>query len=197
MRLAAAFAIACALTAPISAQQTAGSTPPDPTGDWLVANKYARIRIADCGGQMWGVVQWEAQPGVDRKNPNPNLRNRPTLGMPILLGMTRSKPNAWEGQIYNSQDGHTYSASITLQDPSTLRVEGCFLGFLCGGENWTRVDPQDLPDNARAGAPQSAPAPPPRTGPPPGNRKPGAPRQQQAEADDVCLRLFGPSRLPH
>ena len=127
--------------------QPIGASTPDPTGEWLVAKQYARIKIADCDGQLWGVVAWEAQPGgVDSKNPDPNLRSRPTLGMPILLGMTPSKkPNQWDGQIYNSEDGHTYSASISLLDPNTLRVQGCFLGFLCGGENWTRVEPQDAP----------------------------------------------------
>ena len=37
----------------------------DPTGEWLVAKQVARIKIADCDGRMWGVVAWEAQPGVD------------------------------------------------------------------------------------------------------------------------------------
>ncbi|HET9716054.1 MAG TPA: DUF2147 domain-containing protein [Pseudolabrys sp.] len=114
--------------------------PADPTGEWLVADRIARIRIANCGGSLWGVVSWEAQPGVDEKNPDPDLRSRPTLGMPVLLDMTQSKSNQWEGKIYNAKDGHTYSARIMLSNPRTLRVEGCFLGFLCGGENWTRVE---------------------------------------------------------
>ena len=89
-------------------------TPTDPTGEWLVAKQVARIKIADCDGRLWGVVAWEAQPGgIDKKNPDPNLRSRPTLGMPILLGMTSSKANRWDGQIYNSEDGHTYSANIS------------------------------------------------------------------------------------
>ncbi len=89
-------------------------TPTDPTGEWLVAKQVARIKIADCDGRLWGVVAWEAQPGgIDKKNPDPNLRSRPTLGMPILLGMTPSKGNRWDGQIYNSEDGHTYSANIS------------------------------------------------------------------------------------
>jgi hypothetical protein len=53
--------------------------------------------------------------------------------------MKMSKSNEWNGQIYNSSDGHTYDANISLSAPDVLRVEGCVLGFLCGGEDWTRV----------------------------------------------------------
>jgi len=127
-------------------------TPTDPTGEWLVAKQVARIKIADCDGRLWGVVAWEAQPGgIDKKNPDPNLRSRPTLGMPILLGMTPSKGGRWDGQIYNSEDGHTYSANISLVDPNTLRVQGCFLGFLCGGENWTRFETADVTASTQRG----------------------------------------------
>ncbi len=115
-----------------------------------MAKQVARIKIVDCDGRLWGVVAWEAQPGIDSKNPDPKLRSRPTLGMPILLGMTPGKENKWEGEIYNSEDGHTYSASISLPEPNTLRVQGCFLGFLCGGENWTRADTADVSATAPA-----------------------------------------------
>jgi len=114
--------------------QTGAMRPPDPTGEWLVDKKIARIKIADCDGRLWGVVAWEAQSGIDTKNPDAKLRTRPTLGMPILLGMTPSKPNTWEGQIYNSQDGRTYSASVSLVNPNTLRVQGCVLLPLRRGE---------------------------------------------------------------
>lgn len=185
---AAAVLVAVLATAGPLVGQPTGSLPPDPTGEWLVANKYARIKIADCGGQLWGVVDWEATPGgVDRKNPDPKLRSRPTLGMPILLGMKRSQVNQWDGQIYNSEDGHTYSANISLLNPNMLRVQGCFLGFLCGGENWTRVEPE--PQSAQR-SPQAMRAP-----QPPNKRAANAPAQP--EADDVCLRLFGAARLPH
>lgn len=173
---------------------------PDPTGEWLVDKKFARIKIADCDGKMWGVVSWEATPGVDRKNPDPNLRTRPTLGMPILLRMAPGKPNRWDGQIYNSEDGHTYSANITLLDPATLRVQGCFLGFLCGGENWTRVEPEDLPDNAQPRVPQPKTAQAPKTNQTrpgqPNSRKIAAPAPPPA-ADDVCSSLAGTPGFSH
>jgi uncharacterized protein (DUF2147 family) len=110
------------------------------TGEWLVADRTAQISIADCGGALWGVVSWEADPGgVDEKNPDPTKRSRPTLGMPVLLGMKASGPNQWAGQIYNSENGKTYSGGLTLVNPDVLRVRGCIFGMLCGGENWSRA----------------------------------------------------------
>jgi uncharacterized protein (DUF2147 family) len=116
---------------------------PSPAGEWMVAKGEAIIRVVDCGGQYWGLVAWEQKPGgVDSRNPNPALRNRLTLGMPILLGMTQraGAQATWNGQIYNSEDGRMYEGRISLTAPDTLRVEGCVLGFLCGGEDWHRVN---------------------------------------------------------
>jgi uncharacterized protein (DUF2147 family) len=115
----------------------------DPTGDWRVADGVANIRVAQCNGNMWGVVAWEKETGGrDTNNPDASKRNRPTLGMPILLDMKR-KPGTdqWEGQVYNAKDGQTYSSTITPVDANHLEIQGCVLGFLCGGETWTRVAP--------------------------------------------------------
>jgi uncharacterized protein (DUF2147 family) len=118
-----------------------GSAAPSPVGEWMVAKGEAIIRVVDCGGRYWGLVAWEQKPGgTDARNPDPALRQRTTLGMPILLGMSRSNdPATWSGHIYNSQDGRTYEGHINLAGPNTLHVQGCVLGFLCGGENWQRV----------------------------------------------------------
>ena len=115
----------------------------DPTGDWRVADGVANIRVAQCNGNMWGVVAWEKEAGGrDTNNPDASKRNRPTLGMPILLDM-KHKPGAeqWEGQVYNAKDGQTYSSTITPTDANHLEIQGCVMGFLCGGETWTRVAP--------------------------------------------------------
>lgn len=115
----------------------------DPTGDWKVADGVANIRVAQCNGSMWGVVAWEQQPGgKDRNNPDPAKQNRPTIGMPILIDM-KKKPgaDAWEGQVYNAKDGQTYSSTIKPIGNDQLEIQGCVLGFLCGGETWTRVGP--------------------------------------------------------
>lgn len=113
----------------------------EPIGEWQVEEKVATIKIVDCDGHLWGVVASEVKPGVDSKNPDKAKRGRPTLGMPILLGMSKSteEKNRWDGKIYNAKDGETYKASITLKSPNSLRVEGCYVWPLCGGQTWTRV----------------------------------------------------------
>jgi uncharacterized protein (DUF2147 family) len=168
----------------------------DPTGDWRVADAVANIRVAQCNGSMWGVVAWEKEPGGrDSNNPDASKKNRPTLGMPILLDMKKKAgAESWEGQVYNAKDGQTYSSSITPTDADHLEIRGCVLGFLCGGETWTRVAPPipSSPANSmakgapKAGAPKIAAATPPKTT---GSGAPGAKgRTQAADAvGDICL----------
>ena len=184
-RLAAILGLWLLAIGGAGADQAPGTLNADPTGEWMTEKRYATIRIADCDGHLWGVVASETTPSLDVKNPDPNLRQRTTLGLPVLLSMTRAKPNQWDGKIYNSQDGHTYSASIKLVNSNVLRVEGCFLGFLCGGENWTRVEPMDKP-----GSPPGL-----NTAPP--GRRPVAVGDTSNPAEYVCLNVFGPAWLAH
>jgi uncharacterized protein (DUF2147 family) len=113
----------------------------EPWGEWLVAEKTAHIRVVDCMGALVGVVAWEKEGGADAKNPDPAKRTRPTLGMPILLGMKPAAAGRWDGAIYNSENGKTYSGGVRMIDDAHLRITGCILGFLCGGETWTRTGP--------------------------------------------------------
>jgi uncharacterized protein (DUF2147 family) len=115
----------------------------DPTGDWLVADGVANIRVAQCNGSMWGVVAWEKTPGgKDTHNPDASKQSRPTLGMPILIDMKKKAGvDAWEGQVYNAKDGQFYSSTIKPIGSDQMEIQGCVLGFLCGGETWTRVAP--------------------------------------------------------
>jgi uncharacterized protein (DUF2147 family) len=128
-------------SAVISAAGIAPALALDPTGDWRVADGVANIRVAQCNGSMWGVVAWEKTPGGrDTNNPDVSKQARPTLGMPILIDM-KKKPGVdqWEGQVYNAKDGQSYSSTIKPVGPDQLEIQGCVLGFLCGGETWTRV----------------------------------------------------------
>ena len=137
----------------------------DPTGDWRVADGVANIRVAQCNGSMWGAVSWEQTPGGrDTNNPDVSKKSRPSLGMPILIDMKKKAGvDQWEGQVYNAKDGQLYSSTITPTGTDQLEIKGCVLGFLCGGETWTRVAPPipSSPANSMAnsmtkGAPKGA-----------------------------------------
>lgn len=170
---------------------SAGLTPAyatDPTGDWKVEDGVATIRVAECNGSMWGAVVWEQTPGgIDKNNPDVSKKSRPTLGMPILIDMKKNAAgNTWAGQVYNAKDGKFYKSTIKLgSTPDELEIQGCVLGFLCGGETWTRVGPPipSSPTNSMAkGAPKATTtanaAKPPAVAPAPAQKLPpaGAPK---------------------
>jgi uncharacterized protein (DUF2147 family) len=188
----------------------------DPTGDWMVADQVANIRVAECNGSMWGAVVWEKTPGGrDINNPDVALQSRPTLGMPILIDMKKKTGvDQWEGQVYNGKDGKHYSSTIKPVGLDKLEIQGCVLGFLCGGETWTRVGPPipSSPSNSMAKGPPKAtsgikttglpgqPAQPKTVAPPPAPKTTGstgpktvAPGQKTAAAasgdvvGDICL----------
>jgi uncharacterized protein (DUF2147 family) len=110
-----------------------------PAGDWLVADGSAVVRVAPCGqGAFCGKIAWTSDEGTDDHNPDASKRGQNIIGTTILIDMKASGNNRWDGEIYNPQDGKTYSGSIAVVSPDMLRVEGCLLVF-CGGENWTRT----------------------------------------------------------
>ena len=121
----------------------------EPVGMWLTQTGTSRIRIADCGGALCGTIVWLKEPNdpetgkprTDRNNADSAKRSRPLIGVPIVLGMKPNGANKWAGQVYNAEDGKTYSGNITELSPTSLKLEGCALGGLvCKGQNWTRAN---------------------------------------------------------
>lgn len=143
----------------ILAAATAAAQAADVNGDWLVEDGVAQVRIVDCGTSKWGVIAWEKRAGgIDRQNPDASKRGRPTLGMPTLLNMKKkSGTEEWHGTVYNAQDGKSYDSSIKLLSADKLEIKGCVLGFLCGGQTWTRViEPAPPPGAPKASTPTGA-----------------------------------------
>jgi len=111
----------------------------DVTGEWWIEGKFGRVRIEKCNDRMWGLISWERASGAtDYNNPNPAKRSRPTLGMPILLGLKQTTTNRWDGEVYDPKRGQTWQINITLTNPDQLRLQGCLL-FFCGGQVWSRA----------------------------------------------------------
>jgi uncharacterized protein (DUF2147 family) len=122
----------------------------DPLGNWLTESGAATVRIANCGAELCGSIvalkepndPATGRPKTDKNNPDAAKRSRPLIGVQIVLGMKPSgTPNKWSGQVYNAEDGKTYSGNITMQDARTLKLEGCVLGGLfCKAQTWTRAN---------------------------------------------------------
>jgi uncharacterized protein (DUF2147 family) len=121
----------------------------DPNGTWLTEAGTSRIRIADCGGALCGNIVWmkepidpeTGKPRADKNNPDASKRGRPLMGVTIVIGMKPSGADKWSGQVYNAEDGKTYSGSITMVNASALKLEGCALaGLICKAQTWTRVN---------------------------------------------------------
>jgi uncharacterized protein (DUF2147 family) len=134
------------LTALLGAPPASAQSGGEATGVWLTQAGDARVRVSKCGAGICGVIVWLRQPtdpatgkpAIDDKNPNPALAHRPMIGLPLFTGMRPVGPNKWSGQIYDADDGRSYSSSVSVAGPDSLRVEGC-VGAFCGGETWSRA----------------------------------------------------------
>jgi hypothetical protein len=135
---------------------------------------------------MWGILVWEKAPGFDKENPDPAKRGRPLLGTPVLMGLSpTNEPGHWQGEIYNSNDGKMYGATISLADENTLDLQGCLgssgiSSWLCQTQQWTRV---------KTPPPNATPLPPIKGAAPQG--KQGAAKKGAAApaVSDTCQRV--------
>lgn len=79
----------------------------------------------------------------DQRNKDPALRSRPMLGLQILTLTRSTKLNVYDGEIYNPEDGNTYSGYLEMSGPDAVRLNGCVLfNVICRGEDWVRVVPE-------------------------------------------------------
>lgn len=116
----------------------------DAGGRWLTPTG-ATVEIYNCGSALCGrIVTSDAlrkNPDMrDTKNSNAGLRTRPVKGLVMLSGFTGG-PAKWSGgQVYNPQDGRTYSGSVELTAPDKLKLTGCALAIFCKSQEWKRVN---------------------------------------------------------
>ncbi len=111
-----------------------------PTGTFVSQSGDTRVRFADCGGQICGTIVAARGATTDEKNENASLRNRALVGIRMIT-MRPSGANAWEGSLYNFQDGKTYSGRMTMPNANSMSLSGCVLGgLICRSQTWTRVN---------------------------------------------------------
>ena len=109
------------------------------SGKWMTAEKDSIIEIAPCGTNMCGKISKFMTPiqgpPFDRNNPDAKLKNRPLLGLPILLAL-KDGGKQWEGNIYDPKKGKTYKSKVYMNPNGTMTVKGC-IAFFCQGFVWT------------------------------------------------------------
>jgi uncharacterized protein (DUF2147 family) len=133
-------ALAVSTIALVSSPARAG----DPTGTWLSQDGDVKMKVSRCGSAICGNIAWlknpndgSGKPKVDKHNADASKRNRPIMGSPIILGMAPDGADKWSGQVYNAEDGKTYSGSFTLAGGNRADLKGC-IAFICKTKNWTR-----------------------------------------------------------
>jgi uncharacterized protein (DUF2147 family) len=129
-------------------------------GSWLTADGKAKVEIVKEGDSYGGRIVWlkepaypadddkgmAGQPKVDRENPDPALKTRPIIGLPLIQGFKYAGDQVWsEGHIYDPESGKLYSCKLTLMMDGSLKVRG-YVGIALFGrtEIWTRP-PADAP----------------------------------------------------
>ena len=121
----------------------------EPLGNWMTQTGTSRIRIADCGGALCGTIVWlkeptdpdTGKPKTDKNNSDTTKRSRPLIGVQIVLGMKPAGAGKWAGQVYNAEDGKTYSGKLTFTGGDSLQLEGCALGGLvCKAQTWAKAN---------------------------------------------------------
>ena len=119
----------------------------NPEGVWSMTNGKVTVSVDDCGGNLCATIvglkepvsKIDGKPKVDRENPDPAKRQRPLIGLSILIGMKPAGDNLWKGAIYNPDDGRTYSATVS-QNGDQMKVKGCVAGVFCKTNTFVRQD---------------------------------------------------------
>jgi uncharacterized protein (DUF2147 family) len=121
-------------------------------GFWNTQDKDALFEIYKCGSLYCGNISGLEEPNypptdkltpdapkVDRANPDPALRDRTLVGLPLISGFYYEGDNSWKGMIYNPEDGQTYKCKFSMAGENRLEVRGyIFVPLLGRSQTWTR-----------------------------------------------------------
>ncbi len=122
------------------------ASPPD--GIWYTKGEESIIKVHPCGADadaLCGTLVWLKEPKqadgslkVDKLNKDPAKKNKPMVGLDILLNM-KAAADHWKGKAYNPEDGKLYDITFSPKEDDTADLRGCVLGFLCQTEQFTRA----------------------------------------------------------
>ena len=112
-------------------------------GRWITEERDAVVEIKRCGSTTCGTIARFLVPPPDGENqrdinnPDPNLRRRRLLGLPVL-SQFREEDTLWRGRIYDPKSGKSYRSVIRRTGPNTIEVRGC-IGPFCQAQVWRKA----------------------------------------------------------
>jgi uncharacterized protein (DUF2147 family) len=123
-----------------------GQKADDILGKWLNSSGEGQLEVYKKADKYYGKLVWikepneNGKPKTDIKNPNPNLRAKPIVGLEIVKEFTFEDGKYIDGKVYDPKTGKTYSGNITLVGLNQLNMRG-YIGISLIGrtESWKRV----------------------------------------------------------
>ncbi len=146
--------VAIALSGLLAASASAAEPSSPFAGRWITESGNLEIEIAPCGDVWCGTVTRELgnrSMSMQGQQMTP-VDSRPALGMRILTELVHSGDGtSLSGDIYNRENGKTYSVRLTLDAAQQLNVRAYAVLPLFGKtQRWQRaaVPTVALPDTA-------------------------------------------------
>lgn len=107
----------------------------DIMGVWQDENEEFKVRIEPNGPYYIGRIVWlkhgldvTGQPKRDQLNPDPALRNRTFLGLPVITGLEFDGERWRGGRLYDVESGRTYDCYVSLITLDRAEVRA-YIGF--------------------------------------------------------------------
>lgn len=130
---------AMALLAPfLMPSQLAAQAQPQSFGTWTNPSRSVQVRAHPCGRAMCGSVVWaNAKAQADARRGGTDK----LIGAELFKDFVQESSAVWRGRVYVPDIDKTFSGTITVVDPRTLRASGCLIGRIgCKSQVWTRVE---------------------------------------------------------
>lgn len=117
-------------------------------GTWFNEEKTGKIQFFKQGDKINGKIVWikepneNGKPRMDKENPDVKLRTRPLVGLTNLKNFKASGKGTWDdGEVYDPNNGKTYSCKMKLVSPTQLDIRG-YIGISIIGRTskFTKAD---------------------------------------------------------
>jgi uncharacterized protein (DUF2147 family) len=134
-----------AAAAGIATAQPANPGQLSPNGSWLTESGNLEVGVAPCGPALCGkVVRVVANNAMSPSSqPASDTAAGSALGLEILQGFKPTGDGEWEGQIFNRDNGQTYSCIMKVASADTLSIRPYkFMPLFGKTQLWHRVPNQ-------------------------------------------------------